>query len=69
MYMLQIGGIVRSNMEDTLVKRYRNNTHNQTLNRVVTEAWDRMQVRVSLSLYYYVIDDDSKTMETIITIN
>ncbi|XP_067934885.1 CD151 antigen-like [Watersipora subatra] len=43
----EIGSIIKSNMEDTLIKRYRNNTHNNTINDVVTEAWDRMQVRLN----------------------
>lgn len=47
----EIGGLLKTNMHDTLVNRYGNNTHNTTINRVVTEAWDRMQIRVSLSLY------------------
>ncbi|KAF6030655.1 hypothetical protein EB796_011062 [Bugula neritina] len=43
----EIGSIVKSNMNETLITRYRNNTHNTTLNRIVTQAWDRMQVRLN----------------------
>lgn len=42
-------------MEDTLIKRFGNNTHNTTINRVVTEAWDRMQIRVNMTEIYFCI--------------